>query len=351
MVTKAFRSLRLLACAGVLLWGAAPVTAQAQGEVVFGCFGGAVEQNYKRFILPSFEAATGTRVRYIPGVSTHVVSQLQAQRGQPEFDLVCIDNGPQSVARELGLLDPILASEVPNFADTIPSARGVDDIGVGYGLLAMGIVYQPEALKKAGIAPPRGWNDLADARFRGQIGMPSITTTPGLFTLTMLSQLNGGSMENMDPGFARMKEVTRNIVAFAPGSEMSQQLQQGEITVSVWTNGETLRFVNRTGFALEFVYPVDGVPIVMPMLNLVKGGPNRVQGRALLNHLISEDVQRILVRESRVGPVNTKVRLNEEEARGIVYGDAVGKLIQPDWSAINHQRAAWTNRWNREIER
>lgn len=351
MVIKALNGLRWLACAGALLWGVLPTQAQAHAEVVFGCFGGTVEANYKRFILPGFEAATGLRVRYIPGVSTHVVSQLQAQRGKPEFDLVCIDNGPQSVAWELGLLDPILPAEVPNFADTIPSARGVDDSGVGYGLLAMGIVYQPEVLKREGVAPPRAWNDLADPRFRGRVGLPSISATPGLFTLTMLSQINGGSMENMEPGFAKMREVTRNIVAFAPGGEMSQQLQQGEISVSVWTNGETLRFTNRTGFPLQFVYPAEGAPIVMPMLNLVKGGPNPAGGRALLNHMLSEEVQRILVRESRVGPVNGKVRLNEEEARGVVYGDVVGQLIQPDWSSINKQRAAWTQRWNREIER
>jgi putative spermidine/putrescine transport system substrate-binding protein len=342
-----------LLCTGALALGIGltPLPSKAD-DVVFGCFGGTVQQTYERFIIPPFEKQSGLHVRYIPGISTHFVSQLQAQREKPEFDLVCMDDGPQSVAAAMGVLEPITTTAVPNFADTIPGARGAGNSGVGYGLLAMGLVYQPEALKKAGIAPPKAWNDLADPRFKGQIGMPSIGTTPGLFTLMMLAQSNGGSVENVEPGLAKMKVVAANTAEFANSSEMSKQLQQGDITVSVWTNSETARFVKRTGFPLEFVYPAEGSPIVMPMLNLVKNGPNPKGGAAFMNHILSEEIQTVLVRESRVGPVNAKVKLTPELAEGITYGDAaISKLIKPDWAAINKVRQAWTERWNREIER
>lgn len=352
MASSLSRGIELL-CAGtlVLAVGLAPQGAKAE-DVVFACYGGSVQQTYERYIIPSFEKQSGLHVRYIPGSSTYFVAQLQAQRAKPEFDLVCMDDGPQSVAAEAGLLQPITAEAVPNFAQTIPSARGAGDSGVGYGLLAMGIVYAPDALKKAGIAPPKAWNDLADPRFKGQIGMPSIGVTPGLFTLLMLARSNGGSAENIEPGFAKMKAVAANIAEFAAASEMSKQLQQGDITVSVWTNSETARFVKRTGFPLEFVYPAEGSPIVMPMLNLVKNSPNPKGSAALMNHILSDAMQTVLVRESRVGPVNATVKLTPDLTEGITYGDAaISKLVKPDWAAINKVRAAWTDRWNREIER
>jgi putative spermidine/putrescine transport system substrate-binding protein len=339
-------------CAGAIVFASAALPAKADGDVVFACYGGTVQQTYERYIIPPFEQQTGLHVRYIPGISTYFVSQLQAQRTKPEFDVVCMDDGPQSVAAEMGVLQPITPEAVPNYADTIPAARGAGDSGAGYGLLAMGLVYAPDALKKAGVAPPKGWNDLADPRFKGLIGMPSIGTTPGLFTLVMLAQSNGGSVQNIDPGFAKMKEVAKNVTEFANASEMSKQLQQGDISVSVWTNSETARFVKRTGFPLEFIYPTEGSPIVMPMLNLVKSSPNPKGGAALMNYILSEDAQMVLVRESRVGPVNSKVKLTPELAAGITYGDAaISKLVKPDWAAINKVRAAWTDRWNREIER
>jgi putative spermidine/putrescine transport system substrate-binding protein len=341
-----------LFCAVAFATALAPLPARAEGDVVLACYGGTVQQTYERYIIPDFEKQTGLHVRYIPGVSTYFVSQLQAQRAKPEFDLVCMDDGPQSVAAGMGVLRPITTAEVPNYADTIPAARGAGDSGVGYGLLAMGLVYQPDALKKANIAPPKGWNDLADPRFKGLVGLPTITTTPGLFTLMMLAQSNGGSVTNIEPGFTKMKAVAKNVEEFSSASEMSKQFQQGDIAVSVWTNSETARFVKRTGFPLTFVYPTEGVPIVMPMLNLVKDSPNPKGGAALMNYLISEDVQAILVRESRVGPVNAKLKLTPEQADGLIYGETVvSKLVKPDWTAINAARSAWTDRWNREIER
>ncbi|MBI2735504.1 MAG: extracellular solute-binding protein [Rhodospirillales bacterium] len=343
-----------LLCTGtaVLAAGLMSQPAKAQSDVVLGCFGGSVQQTYERYIIPSFEKKTGLRVRYIPGISTHFVSQLQAQQAKPEYDLVCMDDGPQSIAAARGVLEPITTAAVPNFADTIPGARGAGNSGVGYGLLAMGLVYSPAALKKANVEPPKGWNDLADRRFKGLIGMPSIGTTPGLFALLMLAQSNGGGVDNIDPGFAKLKAAAPNIAEFSASSEMSKQLQQGDIALSVWTNSETARFVKRTGFSLEFVYPVEGSPIVMPMLNLVKNSPNPKGGAALMDHILSADMQMALVRESRVGPVNAKVKLPPELAEGITYGDAaISKLVKPDWAAINKHRAAWTDRWNREIER
>ena len=325
--------------------------AHAEGEVVFGCFGGTVQQTYENYLIKAFEEKHDIKVRYIPGVSTHFVAQLQAQREKPEYDLVCADDGPQGQARELGVLRSIPAS-VPNYQDTLPIARGVDDSGVGYGLLAMGLVYNEEALTKANIQPPTSWNDLADPRFKGMIGMPGFNSTPAVYGLMMLADTNGGSIENIEPGFAKMAEVAKNVSAFASGGEMSKEFQQGEIAVSIWTNAETARFIKRTGFPLKFVYPEEGSPIVMPMLSLVKDSPNQTNAEIWLNFLLSEEAQSIYVEHSRVGPVNSKLKLSPELAEGVIYGEeTIAKLQRPDWPAINQHRADWTERWNREIER
>ncbi len=88
-------------------------TAQAE-EVVFACWGGASQQNFQTSILPEFEKKYDVTVRYVPGGSTYFVSQLQAQKGSPEIDVACMDDGPQSVARDLGLLEPLTAEACRN---------------------------------------------------------------------------------------------------------------------------------------------------------------------------------------------------------------------------------------------
>jgi putative spermidine/putrescine transport system substrate-binding protein len=324
--------------------------AQAE-EVVFACWGGNSQKNFETMILPEFAKRNNATVRYVPGASTYFISQLQAQRNAPEIDVACMDDGPQSVARELGVLGNITPETVPALKDVNADAIGKDGSGVGYGLLAMGIVYNEDALRKANVAPPQSWNDLADPRFKGRIALGTIANTPGLFTLVMLAKANGGGADNIEPGFSKMKDVVKNVYVFAKGTDMAQYFQQGEAWMAVWTNSEAARFAKASGLPLKFVYPTEGAPIVMPMLALVKNGPNPKLGAKLIDFLMSETAQRKFADMSRLGPVNTKVTLTAEQSEGMIYGDAVKKLTRLDWSVLNAHRSAWTDRWNREIER
>lgn len=337
----------LLSCAAGM-----PTTAMAAGEVVFGCWGGASQTRFLEKMLPPFEKANDVKIRYVPGVSTYFTSQLQAQKASPEMDVVCQDDGPQSVAREMGLLESMDEKTVPNLKNVVPSAIGVDKVGVGYGLLAMGIVYAPEALEKAGVAPPKSWNDLADPRFKGRVVMSTLDASPGLHALVMLAKANGGDEKNITPGFEKMKQVSANAFEFIKGADFTQYFQQGEAWLAVWTNSEMARFVNASGYKLNFVYPEEGASLVMPMLSLVKNGPNNDMGLKLIDYLMSDHMQTVFARESRVGPVNKNVTLPADVAQGLTYGDeAVSKLVRPDWAVINANRSDWTERWNREIER
>jgi putative spermidine/putrescine transport system substrate-binding protein len=337
-----------VAAAALVAFGTGGALAE---DVVFACWGGASQQNFQQNILPEFEKMHGVTVRYVPGGSTYFVSQLQAQKGSPEIDVACMDDGPQSVARDLGLLEPLTVEKVPNLADVVPAAIGENHSGVGYGLLAMGIVYAPEALEKAGIEPPKSWNDLADPRFKGHVVMGTIDNTPGLFALMMLAKANGGGVDDIEPGFAKMKEVAANVGAFVKGTDMTPYFQQGEAWVTVWTNSEMNRFVKNSGFPLKFVYPEEGAPVVMPMLNLVKDGPNTEMGAKLIDYLVSADMQKKFAIGSKLGPVNKTVELTPQEAEGVIYGDAVNSLLPVDWATLNEKRPEWTKRWNQEIER
>jgi putative spermidine/putrescine transport system substrate-binding protein len=67
--------------------------------------------------------------------------------------------------------------------------------------------------------------------------------------------------------------------------------------------------------------------------------------------MLSPDVQKLLA-SNGYGPVNKTTKLTQEEAAGVPFGEeAVAKLVKIDWPTVNQQRAAWTQRWNREIER
>jgi putative spermidine/putrescine transport system substrate-binding protein len=52
------------------------------------------------------------------------------------------------------------------------------------------------------------------------------------------------------------------------------------------------------------------------------------------------------------GPVNKTTKLDPKVAEVVVFGpEKVSALIAPDYNIINPNRAEWTKRWNRAVEK
>jgi putative spermidine/putrescine transport system substrate-binding protein len=68
--------------------------------------------------------------------------------------------------------------------------------------------------------------------------------------------------------------------------------------------------------------------------------------------LLSKEEQENTAKLIGMGPVNKLAKVDGDTARKVIYGnDFVSRLIFPDWTYINANRAAWTERWNKEVER
>jgi putative spermidine/putrescine transport system substrate-binding protein len=338
--------------AALAMLAASSGAASAANEVVLACYAGDIQDYFVKQILPAFEKQYDAKVTYLPGVSLATISKLQAQKDNPQIDVACLDDGPQYQAKAAGLLQATDPAALPNLADVYKVAKMADNIGVGWALFGVGIAYNPEALAKAGIPKPDSWNDLANPKLKDHVVVDTITTTYGLDLLIMLAQANGGGVQNLDPGFAKMKEVAANVVTFDTTADLSKYFQQGEAWVGVWTNSESFAYASRTKFPLEFAYPKEGAPALMATANVVKGAPHQKLAEALLNYLVGVEAQTIIGRDIGFGPVNEKVKLSPEAAAKVTYGpEAASRLVQMDWATINTNRPAWTERWNREIER
>jgi putative spermidine/putrescine transport system substrate-binding protein len=330
-------------------------TAAAQNaprELVLACYAAGIQEYVESEILPDFEKEFNVKVTYLPGVSTATIAKLTAQKDNPQIDVACLDDGPRAQAKAMGLLQETSPSKMPNLKDVYKVAQMPDNVGVGWAVFGVGLVYNPDAFKKAGIPAPKSWNDLANPALKGHVIVESITTTYGLDTLIMLARANGGGTDNIEPGFAKMKEVAKNVPNFGTTGDMSSFFQQGEAWIGVWTNGEANGYSTKTGFPMTFVYPEEGAPALFATANVVKGAPNAELADAFLNYLVSKKAQQVVAGKIGFGPVNTLVELTPEQAAKVTYGaEAANRLVQLDWATINQKRAEWTDRWNREIER
>lgn len=313
-------------------------------------FGGSVESAFREKIIPAFEAKSGGKVVYVPGNSTDTLAKLQAQKDKQEISVAIIDDAPMSVAIDAGLCAKL--EEGPNSRNVYPSARraGGQAIGLGYG--ATGLVYNTQVFAKNGWPAPTSWKDLEDKRYAGKMVIPPITNGFGLLTLIMQARLNGGSENSIDPGFAAMKRIAPGVLAWEPSpGKMAEMLQTGEAALGVWNNARVRTLVGQ-GAPLKFIYPKEGALVILSEVCPVKGAPQPQQAQAFIQHLLSPEMQAIFTEATGLGPVNKDTKLPPALAADVVYGpDSVARLVKTDTKVINANRAAWTARWNREVER
>lgn len=321
----------------------------AQTLYVMGS-GGTKQKGYEEQVIPNFEARTGAKVVYVPGSSTDIIAKLIAQKGKQDVSVVLLDSGPMRQAVEQDLCAPLPDS--PVMKDLYPSALFPGAKAVGLGFYATGLAYNTKVFAKNGWPAPTSWNDLADPKFKGKVSIGPISGY-GMEALVMLARANGGGEKNIEPGFQVMaKKVAPNVVAWEGSpATLGQMLQSGEAALAVWSNSRTQPVIEQ-GAPVAFVFPKEGALQAIAAACVVNGGAHSKLAQQFLEEMLSPSAQARIAKAAAYGPVNSKVKLEPDVARKVIYGpQQVSSLVAVDWNVINTKRPEWTKRWDREIER
>ncbi|WP_449411293.1 ABC transporter substrate-binding protein [Methylobacterium komagatae] len=319
---------------------------QAQESLVVAGYSGSTETAIREKILPKFEKENGVKVTYVGGNSTDTLAKLLAQRDNQEYDVALIDDGPMSRAVSLGLCAPTPDIDRSKLQ---PVANVFGDKASGLGIIATGLMYNTKVFKENGWAPPTSWNDLKDPKYKGKIVMPPLNNGYGLLTVVMLARMNGGGEAKVDPGFAAMRDVAPNILAFEPSpAKITELFQTGQALLAVWGSSRVQAFAE-TGFPVDFAYPKEGAPVVMTAICTVAKKALSPKAEAFMMMMLSPEVQAILADAGGFAPVNKDTVVQRPGMMPV--GDKADKLVAADWHVINPVRDAWNKRWTREIER
>lgn len=326
-----------------------PGSASGADKLVVAGYGGSFEKMMQDAIIPGFEAKFGTKVEYVAGQSSATLARLQAQKGNQEIDVIIVDDGPIYQAIEYGYCAPVEKTAV---FDNLYDVGKIDDRAVALTLGYTGILYNEDIFRENGWDAPQSWADLANDAFKDQISLLGAASTTGLHGLVMVAKANGGSEADIEPGFKAYSEKIRpNILTFAPSAPKLEELLQGrEIAITVIADGRATG-LQKSGLPVKFVMPKEGSPALMTATCPIVGSDAPEQSQSFIKYLLSEPVQKIFA-DAGYPPVNKNTELTEEQKKTLPSDDAaISKMVTLDWRTINKNRAAWTQRWNREVER
>lgn len=319
------------------------------GTLALGCYPAAAGTSWNtlftKYVEPEFKAKYGATISYIQGNSLDTISKLQAEKGSPKMDAVCLDLGPNDIAKARGLLAPNDPSIVSNLKYVQAYDKDPNNIGVTVSSLAAGLAYNTKAYAEHHLAPPTSWNDLTNPQVKGHVVLTDISNTQGAIMLAMLAQLHGGSVTDITPGITAAAQVAKNSFASTNDDDVSSYYQSGGAWLSLWTNSEEAAF-QQTGFPVKFVYPKEGAVPIGQTVSVVKNAPDPTLAQDFENLMLSPGIQKEIALLTDLTPAVTDVTLPPATAKALGVGQ---KMVSLNWTTINNDRQDWTQQWAQSV--
>jgi len=315
--------------------------ASAQGKLTISVWGGGYGETWKREVLDAFVKKTGIDVTLDMGPSSQRLSKLLAARGGP--DLILLTDHQMAIAHQRGLLEPVNAANIPNLANLHDFAK--DPFGKGMCpavvLLGTGIAYNRQHIA----SPPKSWKVLQQRDLPAAVAFMDMAFSVAPSMLVHLAEMNGGSINNIEPGLkvmADMKDRARFFKLF----EVLDWINRGEVSVAPMLN---IFVKNDPKVPLAFTFPDDGLIGVVNMGCVVKGAANKRNAELFLNHYLSPESQAQSAKTFGETPVNKQSQIPAGIPYQIVPVERIPTMKFYDPQVIARNLPKWNDQFQERI--
>lgn len=288
--------------------------------------------------------------------STTMVEKLVVMRQRPRISIAGWDEPVGKQACEMGLCAPLNTQQSGNLVNLYPWA--LDKVNgniqvIAKGGVAVGLIYNKDEFSRGGLKPPTSWLDLWRGDLTGRVSFTAPESTWGLESLVMLARLGGGNETNIEPGFVRLKTLLPHIQSLHTwSSELAKLLQLGQVWMA--TTGSNMGpALAAQGLPVEWIAPREGAPMINGGMSVIANAPYQDAAADYVNLYMSPEYQALRARHSGLFPTNIRAwaLMSPQEKKSMpIQPDGLYKLMQLDWDAINKSRAAWVERWHKEIQ-
>lgn len=337
MVACVFRGLSLSVLAVAFVVG---LPARAQ-ELTISVWGGGYGETWKKVAVDPFVAQTGIKVTVDMGPANQRLSKLLAARGG--VDLMFITDHQMAVAKSRGLLEAFDPAQVPNATNLIDFARDPlgDKLCPAITVLGIGMAYNKDNFP----TPPKAWSDLLRNDLKAPQAFMDIAFSVAPSMLIQLAELNGGSIDNVDPGIKAMAD-RKSRARFFKLFEVLDWINRGEVSVAPMLN----TFVKRdSNVPLRFAFPEKDAIGVVNMACIIKGTKNKLAAERFLNYYLSDGVQSQMAATFGEMPVTKTAKIPEGIPYEVLSPDRIARLKFYDPVKIGAQRQVWIDKFEEKV--
>jgi iron(III) transport system substrate-binding protein len=284
----AARGARFLGCmllAVTLGMFSAPAPAAGREVVIYT----SVDQVFSEPVLTGFEKARGIRIKVVYDVeaskTTGLVNRLMAEKARPKCDVFWSSEIARTIAlKQQGVLAPYRS---PSATDIPATFKDKDGYWTGFSARARVLIYNRLVLKAEDL--PRSIFDLTDPQWKGKVVLayPLFGTTANHIAALYVA-LGKEKTE------AYLKALKANEVIIVDGNAVSRDVVvEGQFPLG-FTDSDDVNVAVQSGKPVGLILPDDkglGTLLIPNTVAMIKDGPNPREGRALIDYLLSREVE------------------------------------------------------------
>ncbi len=304
------------------------------------------QDEYKEIVYKPFEEICGCKLVVETGNSVERIAKMEANKANPVVDMAVVAMADALAASRAGLIDKIDTSKLSNFDKLYDIAKDPngDGMSVGYTFYATSIAYRSDKMKI------ESWADLLKPEYAGHIAWPNVTTNQGPPAVYMLGQALGKDTPDLAAPIQAIGEKKDEIVTFYEKSSQLVQLMQQEEIWAAPIGRFTWAPFTKMDMPIAWATPKEGQTGGMNVMVVTKGSKNRDLALQFMDFWLSTEVQTKLAEKFVDSPSNREVKLSDEVANNLTYGEETAKNLKLIPSAVAlDNRAGWIKTWNETV--
>ncbi len=299
-------------------------------ELVVISYGGKLQEPH-RWLGDQMEAKhPGLKVRLVPSESQDIVAQIKAAQGYSPYDVMPNGEPPHLIAIKEGYIQKSDPSKLSNYGNVFPEfAKKSQGYGVPATFSLIGLAYNEDMVKN----PITSWADMWKDEYKGMVGICRTSSNLGLGTLGIVSKIFGGSEDNLQPGWDKLKEL--DPIAGRSPRILAQMMERGEIGVApLWNNDAAV--AAEKGLPIKFVKPDPGPVAIISFMSAITNTRHPDLVDEWMNGIISKEYQAMAADAPYYFGATVKGVDVPEKARPYTPStpEEVLKLQTVDWSKI-----------------
>ncbi|MCX5298237.1 2-aminoethylphosphonate ABC transporter substrate-binding protein [Streptomyces sp. NBC_00193] len=291
-------------------------------------------------VFADFTKKTGIEVKYVEGGSGEMVQRAVREKTNTQADILI--TLPPFIQQADG--KGLLQAYTPQGADKVNGANKSSE-GKWTSVVNnyFGFIYNKKELPAA----PKTWEELLDAKYKGKLQY----STPGVAgdgTAVLIKAMHDFGGKDQANEYLK-KLQANNVGPSSSTSKLAPKTDKGELLVA---NGDVqMNFAqskSMPNLGIWFPAKDGGKPTTFSLpyaAGLVDKAPHTENGKKLLDHLLSEDAQKLVSGVGGGFPARTDVKPTDANAVELTKLMTGVEIFEPDWADIDKNLTGYVDAW------